>query len=282
MRSLLEQPYSEFSRGIWDRSARRDHPSCDRGHSAIPLIDGILELDVAISDALRPLTDAEAFDRCTTKARHRTGRPLLEMLLAESDPLRAFILNGGEISPGGKSSPPEVKPSPVGAGQRPQMRPTFDEREEGGAKKTHAFLSREIGKSPGATSDAARSKAVAPRGVVAQDLLFEALKRFYVAYREELMTGVSPTPFEVIAPKLATAVSDGIPVAATLGTAEGEERRLVLFLQLQMSGEVRAYELMDVVSQEVVWINEKDLTTGLDNHFSDKRNGRVLRFILPG
>lgn len=254
---LWEDAPSELQRELLSRAVAH-------GHS-------IAEVH-AFADALRPLNDAQAFDRCTTKARHRTGRPLSEMLLSESDPVRAFVLNGGEISPGGPAGPRDIPPPPTVA-PKPKNRPTFDEREEGGAKKTHAFLASELGKSP---SEVSRIKAPV------HDLLTDALKRFYVTYREEMMTGATPASFDSIAAKLATAVSDGIPVAAALGSSEGEERRLVLFLQVQMSGDVRAYELLDVISQEVVWVNEKDLTTGLENHFSDKRNGRVLRFILPG
>ena len=81
---LLEDAPSELQREFLQRTVAA-------GHSP-PEVH-------AFADALRSMSDAEAFVACTLEADAPDGYTVVQLLRAEADPLYAFELKGGELSP---------------------------------------------------------------------------------------------------------------------------------------------------------------------------------------
>ena len=77
------------------------------------------------------------------------------------------------------------------------------------------------------------------------------------------------------------ALEEGLPVALGLGNAAGSTGRLVVALQVMPSGQSRAWQLFDPISNELVWANERDLLARRELPFSDKFHRRITRIALP-
>lgn len=259
----------------------------------------------AFADVLRSLTDEEAFDKCTVDRGTNPGFTVVQLLKAEADPLFAFKLKGGELSPAEEDRPaPAVTPyAPPGSPgrDRPKFDETdprvrleparrFDARDDGALKRTAAQASRELGASPDAPAPPASrppsgsAGAVAPAGhgpALAQDLLNEVMAVLGVTFREHAVDGPGQAKLEDIVPQAAAALLKGLPVPVALGPAPGQDRRLAVFLQIQTSGKSRAFQLFDVLTQEVAWINEGDLLARAELPFANKQNRRITRVVLP-
>lgn len=284
---LLEDAPSDLQRELLNRAVAA-------GHSAAEVH--------AFADALRGLSDAEAYDKCTIERDVAPGYTVVQLLKAEGDPLFAFTLKGGELTPSEEapsSQLPYVRPSAPGPREKPKFDETdprirmrtsasFDARDAGTLKKTAALAARELGESPDAAPVAKAPSGshapVLPPGsgpVIAQDLLNEALRSLGVAYREQAVDGAGQLKLEEVMTQAAAALQRGVPVPVTLGPAPGQDRRVALFLQLQVSGKSRAYQLYDVLSQELAWINEGDLFARAELPFASKHNRRITRIALP-
>lgn len=288
---LLEDATSDLQRELLNRAVAA-------GHTAAEVH--------AFADALRGVPDAEVFDKCTIDRDIGPDYSMEQLLKAEADPLFAFTLKGGEISPSDMvprlpdSMLPYVRPSAPGPRGPPKFDETtdpgvrvrrpagFDAKDDGALKKTAAAASRELG----ASADAAPlvkptsgpHAAVAPAGagpVVAQDLLNEAMRSLGVTYREQAVDGVGQLKLEEVMTQALSALQRGLPVPVALGPNPGQDRRLALFLQVQVSGKSRAYQLYDVLSQELAWINEGDLFARAELPFASKHNRRITRIALP-
>lgn len=286
---LLEDAPSDLQRELLNRAVAA-------GHTAAEVH--------AFADALRGLSDAEAYDKCTIERDVAPDYSVVQLLKAEGDPLFAFTLKGGELSPSEESpkaaeSLPYVRPSAPGPREKPKFDETdprirmrnsasFDAKDGGTLKKTAALASRELGASPDAAPIAkvpsGSHAPVLPSGsgpVIAQDLLNEALHSLGVTYREQPVDGAGQLKLEEVMTQAASALQRGVPVPVTLGPAPGQDRRVAVFLQLQVSGKSRAYQLYDVLSQELAWINEGDLFARAELPFANKHNRRITRIALP-
>lgn len=286
---LLEDAPTDMQRELLNRAVAA-------GHSAAEVH--------AFADALRGLTDGEAFDKCTIERVLAPDYSIVQLLKAEADPLFAFTLKGGEISPadeGPKLPDPSLPYVPPGAPGRdrpkfdqtdPKIRlrqlGSFDAKEDGALKKTAVQASRELGASPDAPRvskpQSGSHAPVLPAGsgpILAQDLLNEALHLLGVTYREQPVDGTGQSKLEEVMTQASSALARGLPVPVALGPAPGQDRRLALFLQVQTSGKSRAYQLYDVLSQELAWINEGDLFARTELPFASKHNRRITRIALP-
>jgi hypothetical protein len=116
---------------------------------------------------------------------------------------------------------------------------------------------------------------------IAQELLNEALHPLGVSFREQPVDGAGAPKLEDLLPHAAQALQRGYPVPVMLGPAAGQDRRVALFLQVQQSGKSRAYQLFDVLSQEIAWVNEGDLLSRTELPFASKHNRRITRIALP-
>src|SRR5262249_54563602 len=148
---LLEDAPSEMQRELLNRAVAA-------GHSPAEVH--------AFADALRGMSDDEAFDACTIELKGGPDYSVVQLLKAEGDPLFAFTLQGGELSPAEPSHPKlPIAYAPPGAPGR--ARPRFDETDpkvrrerprpfdssdEDGLKRVTAHQRRELGHSADAPS----------------------------------------------------------------------------------------------------------------------------------
>ncbi len=285
---LLEDAPNDMQRELLNRAVAA-------GHSAAEVH--------AFADALRGLTDGEAFDKCTIGLDSAPGYTMSQLLKAEADPLFAFTLKGGELSPA-EDAPkapdgqlPYVPPSAPRA-QRAKYdemtdpkvrahRPAgFDVKDDGALKRTAAASALELGASidavprPQSGPQAALPPAATGPAIL-QDLLNEAMHALGVTYREQGVDGAGQLKLEEAMAQAAQALQRGMPVPVALGPEPGKDRRFALFLQVQTSGKSRAYQLYDVLSQEIAWINEGDLFARTELPFAAKQNRRITRIALP-
>ncbi|MBK7863039.1 MAG: hypothetical protein IPJ65_31410 [Archangiaceae bacterium] len=311
---LLEDAPTDLQRELLNRAVAA-------GHSAAEVH--------AFADALRGLGDVEVFDRCTVDHQVAAGYSVVQLLKAEADPLFAFKLKGGELSPRDDAPRLPAGYSPPGSPNRP--RPGFEltdprlaqHRFDSGAgpalrknpraahelgqspeaneetvlKKNPALARRELGESavakvdgpsaPRASMGAPRPRpslgavAASPGSALAPEQLNEALQSLGVSFKEQQVDGPNQPRLEEVMAQAAQALQKGLPVPVALGPAPGQDRRLALFLQLQVSGKSRAYQLFDVLSQELAWINEGDLFARAELPFASKQNRRITRIALP-
>ena len=286
---LLEDAPSDMQRELLNRAVAA-------GHSPAEVH--------AFADALRGLSDDEAFDKCTIERETAPDYSVVQLLKAEGDPLFAFTLKGGEISPADEtprltdSHLPYVPPGAMGR-ERPKFDQTdpkvrirqsasFEASDDGALKKTAAVAARELGASadavPSSKPVSGSHGAIAPAGsgpALAQDLLNEALHPLGVTYREQPLDGAGQPKLEEVMSQAVQALQRGLPVPVALGPQPGQDRRLALFLQVQTSGKSRAYQLFDVLSQEIAWVNEGDLFARAELPFANKQNRRITRIALP-
>jgi hypothetical protein len=226
------------------------------------------------------------------------------LLAAQADPLAAFALNRQELSPAlsdglgpaydGRRPLQRQRPvsPPAAPARRPPLGPSFREDDEPSFSVSRSgrlapkFLgdSEEVSVSHARPrpkgAEAGESRAGAALGTWAEDLLCEAVKPFGLTYREQLVDGPRlslPRALEAAA----LALKKGIPVPVLLGPQAGEHRRYALLLQLQLSGETRAFQLHDPFAKETVWVNEGDFLSRTELPLSNKQLRRITGIALP-
>jgi hypothetical protein len=275
---LLEDAPSDLQRELLNRAVAAGHT--------------VAEVH-AFADALRGLSDGDAFDACTIERDSAPDYGVVQLLKAEADPVFAFKLKGGELSPADEEPPraPEKPTAPYAPPGAPgRARPGFDTSDDGALKRTPQQAARELGSSPddpngGRAKIASGSVPAAPPAatgpILVQDLLNESMHALGVTYREQAVDGPGQLKLEDALIQAAPALLRGLPVPVALGPAPGSDRRLAVILQVQHSGKSRAYQLFDVVSQEIAWINEGDLLARTELPFSSKTNRRITRVALP-
>lgn len=266
---LLEDARSELQRELLNRALAA-------GHSAKELH--------AFADALRPLSDREAFGSCTLAEHEPHGYSVVQLLRAESDPLYAYELKGGVLSPEESRAP--VMPKDVASRTAPrrslpQLKAARFDVTEGPLKrpKDKALIgqSRELG-----SSGARKPVPLTADGVcLLQDVLNEAVRSLGLVYEERAVDGQGALPLEAALEVAATALMRGVPVPIAMGKEVGHYRRLAVMLQVSKSGHTRAFQLYDPVSQEVRWTNEGNLVARVELPFSDKALKRITRIALP-
>jgi hypothetical protein len=159
---------------------------------------------------------------------------------------------------------------------------------DGSIEKDRKRGVQDLGASPGGVGARPNSGSHAPMpplpssgAVIVQDVLNEASQSLGLVYREQAVDGPSQPKLEELLALAAQALQRGLPVAVALGPAPGSDRRLALLLQVQSSGKSRAFQLFDVLSQEIAWINEGDLLARSELPFSSKSNRRITRVAVP-
>src|SRR5581483_8996892 len=139
---LLEDAPSELQRELLNRAVAAGHTSAEVH---------------AFADALRGLSDADAFDACTIERDSAPDCGVVQLLKAEADPLFAFKLKGGELSPSDVPAPAVTDKLPPYAppGAPGRARPGFDAADTGHRGRRADNAARELGASPGSGSNAA-------------------------------------------------------------------------------------------------------------------------------
>lgn len=232
----------------------------------------------AFADEIRALDDEALFEKCTLRA-GRDDFTVEQLLRAEGDPLYAFELNGGELSPAEEAPLPTVAPLKASAFMQPvQMlersfsrpKPQFEAESQGARAEVKPSGS-------GASFAAAIRQPISPF----QDAVNELSRSLGVTWREFELDVDGGQSTEDAVRKGSAALQLGLPVAVWVGSRPGDHRRAIVALQLNVSGSNRAWQLYDPLSGEVVWANEADLLNRNELPFVDKANRRLTRVALP-
>jgi hypothetical protein len=237
----------------------------------------------AFADALRGLTDAEAFVACTLEADAPDGYTVVQLLRAEADPLYAYELKGGELSPQESMESAEWQ-IPARLATEPSLHtdPKWVQPYTPGVVRP--ANTTDIGSSSGSylARRANTGSIEAPLGsAIVADLLNEVTRALGVAWREVIVDDVGGNPLEDILGPIAEALQKGITVPVAVGPSPGHHRRFCLMLQLSVAGKSRAYQLYDPFGHELVWANEGTLLSRKELPFDDKANRRITRVVLP-
>lgn len=295
---LLEDAGSELQRELLQRAVAA-------GHSPAEVH--------AFADELRPLGDDEAYEACTLES-GTEGYTVDQLLRAESDPLFAFELKGGALSPSEEpaSTPGVLDLEAAGYQSRSGRRHGFDE--ELGVEDPAPWLQakaerfqaesakapvrrrdlRHIGESVEHTPKPAKPREPVASGAkpkaelgagapnrLMEDLVNEATRALGVTFREHEVDLPQGLTLEAALSQAASTSSRGVPIPIALGPEPGTARRFAVLLQSQVSGKNRAWQLYDPLTQELAWANEGDLLARRELPLSSKADRRVTRIALP-
>ncbi|MBM4779072.1 MAG: hypothetical protein GQE15_15305 [Archangiaceae bacterium] len=249
----------------------------------------------AFADELRGLSDDECFAACTLDDDAPEDYTVTQLLRAESDPLFAFELKGGTLTPNEEDDAPsaalpaqrrEVMDAPIArelaadpVRRAKEQRAGFN-AESGGFRSMVASKPAALAATPVAPSGAMPAMPAAA-GRLFEDLLGEATRALGVSWREVELDVPGGVPIDQALQQAAGALQRGIPIPCVIGNAQGRPLRYLLVLQTSTSGTNRAFQLYEPFSQELVWANEKDLLSRGELPFDNKSLRRLLRMALP-
>jgi hypothetical protein len=250
----------------------------------------------AFADELRGLSDDECYEACTLADDTPEDYTVAQLLRAEADPLFAFELKGGSLTP---NEADDQLSGPLPTQRREAVDVPVD-RALAADPIRRAKAQREAFNSEPVTSrpmSPVRKEALgadvppAPSGVVRspapasgrllEDLLAEATRALGVSWREVELDVPGGPSMEAGLQQVALALQRGLPVAGVIGNAQGRPLRPLLVLQLSTAGLNRAFQLYEPLSQALVWANERDLVTKGELPFDDKSLRRLVRVVLP-
>jgi hypothetical protein len=249
----------------------------------------------AFADELRALSDDECYVACTLDDDAPEGYTVAQLLRAEADPLFAFELKGGTLSPNEAddqlSAPlPAQRREPVDlpvdrALAADPVRRAREQRQGFNAESATPRQSAPVRPLLGADGPPPPSGVLrtplAAGGRLLEDLLAEATRALGVSWREVELDVPGGPSMEAGLQEVAQALQRGIPVAGVIGNAQGKPLRPLLVLQVSTAGANRAFQLYEPFSQALVWANERDLVLKGELPFDDKSLRRLLRVVLP-
>ncbi len=235
----------------------------------------------AFADQLRAMGDDDAFTACTLDESAPSDYTVAQLLRAEADPLYAFELKGGTLEPSDDEVPLAKPPPPVDLNalkRRPSSGFVADSNDVGPLIREEPTFTRR----PAAASEphAPFSSGGTPSAMI-EDVFSEATRALGLEWQESEVDVPGGLSLETAISDSAVALSEGLPVPLALGAAPGKSGRLVLAIQLSVSGHNRAWQLYDPFSNELVWANERDLLNRNELPFSNKVFRRVTRVVLP-
>ena len=230
----------------------------------------------AFADAVRALSDEESWAACTLEAAPPGDLTIAQLLRAEADPLYAYELQGGRLDPSELEDAELLAPLAPPMAAAPRAAPLAPMRT--GRKDVH-----DLG---GDLSVATAPAASAPRGAspaqkFLEDLAAEATRPLNLGWREQELDVEGGLSLDEALPAVVAALQRGLPVPCAIGPRPKDSRRLALFVQLNVSGKTRAFQLYDPLSGELAWTNEGDLLARTELPFANKANRRLTRLVLP-
>ena len=300
----LEDAGSELQREFLDRAISAGHTPAEVH---------------AFADELRGMSDDDAFDACTLDADAPEGYTVNQLLRAEGDPLYAYELKGGSLSPADDGEVPvtkelsveEEEPRPKRP-KEPELpayvpgrpKPSFDSGPTVGRAPPSAPGARDLGASPAGRTRGPGSGGdlgASPEGRVRapsagsglnpavpgvqnrlmEDVLNELCHGYGLAFRECDVDGDAKLSLEEGLELAAQALARGVVVPVAIGPSPGQHRRFAVLMQAQVSGKTRAWQLYELTTQELFWANEGVLLARAELPFSNKANRRITRFALP-
>ncbi len=223
------------------------------------------------ANRLRVLSDEEAFTACTLEIDAPREYSVTQLLQAEADPYFAFELKGSfqEVTAG-------KPPRSLGAATREKL----------------AALKKGLGSLLGDASDdeltvrpspseVTKSASAAVPSLTLEPLLDQATQAHDLSWHEVEVDVAENMKLEAAVIAGYRALRTGLPVAMALGPEAGQTARFIVALQLNVSARSRAWQLFDPFSNELTWVNEKDLLSRKALPFSDKSLRRITRIALP-
>ncbi len=248
----------------------------------------------AFADALRGMTDEEAYEACTLNESAPDDSTVTQLLRAEADPLFAFELMGGTIEP--NDSAPGLAPprraldtieleavAPLDAVAAAVSKKKSSESFEADSAGTRARKLdwNELPSNRPAPPKKDPGPASSNGTRFLEGLLAEATRGLSISWREQDVDVPGGLTMADALASAAGALSRGIPVPCAVGPAPGDHRRFVVIMQLNTSGKNRAWQLYDPFSAELLWANEGDLLAKAELPFANKLNRRLTRIVLP-
>lgn len=222
----------------------------------------------AFADQLRGMADDEAFAACTLDQDAPRDYTVTQLLRAEADPLFAFELKGGTLEPDDNEAPlVAVKPKADVAVLR---------------RITASFVADSSDASPAMLS--VSQAALTPVGGSSSglgSLLQEATRAHGLSWHETDVDAEPGMTLDAAVEAAGDLLEEGLPVPLGLGDTAGNTGRLVIALQVMRSGHTRAWQLFDPFSNELVWVNERDLLTRQELPFANKFYRRMTCIALP-
>ena len=244
----------------------------------------------AFADALRGMSDEEAYASCTLHDDAPDDYTVSQLLRAEADPLFAFELKGGTIEPNEEEPAPEPVPEPVKS-DAPRLdalgfvlakKKSSDSFEAplSGAPRPKSLDWNDL---PSAKPPPPKKEGPASAGGTRflEGLLAEATSALRISWKEQDIDSPGGLSLADALASAAGALSRGIPVPCAIGPNPGDHRRFVVLMQLNTSGQSRAWQLYDPFTAELVWANEGDLLMKRELPFANKVNRRLTRIVLP-
>ncbi len=228
----------------------------------------------AFADQLRGMADDEAFVACTLDEDAPSDYTVAQLLRAESDPLYAFELKGGTLEPADDEPPllPVKKSQSVANLRRITASFVADSTDADPATRA-SQVDLPIVKMPRASGAAST--------LLFETLLADATRAHGLSWRESELDVPNGMSLDAAVAAGSSVLGDGLPVPMAIGPSPGKSARLIVALQISVSGRTRAWQLFDPFSSELVWANERDLRSATELPFADKFFRRVTRIALP-
>lgn len=248
---ILEDAATDLQRELIRRSLVARHP--------------LAELH-AFADEIRGMDDHAVYEACTPHVGAVSGRDIVARLLAEADPLAAFVAGGHALSPR-QPTRPAFSLTAALVGQMPP--PLSIPRRPDSATLDQGPQAR-FGHGPQA----------APGRSVLDDLFNEALRGLGLSYREHPL-GQATSALASLLPEVRRALGEGLPVPLVLGADAGDRQAFGLLLQLDARSRTVAYQLYEPVSGDLAWVHEADLLAGAELPLSNKSLRRIVLLALP-
>ena len=231
----------------------------------------------AFADELRGMSDADAYASCTLHEDAPDDYTMSQLLRAEADPLFAFELKGGIIDP---NETAETFAPGLSKGRDFEAAvPVVDALTAALTKKSSDSFEAD---SPG--SPKAMRLDVSPLSddpPFLESLLADATRTLDISWKEQDVDRPSGLSLADALACAEGALARGIPVPCAIGPAPGDHRRFIVLMQLNTSGKVRAWQLYDPFTAELLWANENDLLARAELPFANKLNRRLTRIVLP-
>ncbi len=220
----------------------------------------------AFGDAIRGMTDAALFQACAVNSAAKGNLLMKTLLEAQADPLAAFVLNGGVLTP---SVEPVTSPQTVS-----KKTPSKTFMGDSEPTQPHRLLRPKPGDlGVGNASDTDFSSLQS-----SLNSLCRGLNVSWTVY--EVGAGQKMSVAAALQQALAQ-VDRGQCIPFGLRPLKGEGLGYLLALQVRKSTSGTAFQLLDVASSEALWVHEGDLLHGRELPFADKRLRIVCRTALP-
>jgi hypothetical protein len=218
----------------------------------------------AFGDAIRGMTDAALFEAFTVNST-KGNLPLQALLAAQADPLAAFVLSGGVLTP---SAEPVTTAAPV---KRTTQKTFMGDSEPTQPHRVLRLNSSDLNPATVSETDLSTLQS-------ALNSLCRGLNVSWTVY--DVGAGQKMSVAEALQRALVH-IDRGLCIPFGLRPLKGSGLGYLLALQVRKSPTGTAIQLLDIASSETSWVHEGDVLHGRELPFADKRLRMVCRTALP-